>query len=374
MNEAVFGSGFSFQPGAGYKLVVDGETSISQPTFDWDSTAPGTHTTTVNPGGSLHISSDSINSGDNTFRGLVVLNGALLSVQTDSPWVLSGQMQMNHVPEEVATLSGGPVTVGNDVDLGNDSRIQVTGAGTSAIGAVASFRSDAEIEIEPASTLLTTTTATYAAGVEITGGGTLTGLGKSTFDDGISIAASLVNRGTLEIVDGGLGTLTVDSFVQTGPLSELVIDLLSTQANDLDRLEVVGEANLGGTLNVAWIGSGSPTTGDQFEVLTASSVVGEFDNHNLPALPSDLSWFVDYNPTSVLLRVIESTSSDFDNDGDVDGTDFLFIQRNNPSLIPLWQSQYGASPLAAGVAVPEPSCMLLTMAATLLSLARKELR
>jgi len=56
-------------------------------------------------------------------------------------------------------------------------------------------------------------------------------------------------------------------------------------------------------------------------------------------------------------------SGDFDNDGDVDGADFLVWQRN-PSVDSLsaWQSEYGTTgALAAANVVPEPSSLLLML-------------
>ena len=53
---------------------------------------------------------------------------------------------------------------------------------------------------------------------------------------------------------------------------------------------------------------------------------------------------------------------DFDNDGDVDGFDFLLIQRNDPSLIPQWEAEFGtigSSVVAA--AIPEPTTCLLAV-------------
>jgi hypothetical protein len=61
--------------------------------------------------------------------------------------------------------------------------------------------------------------------------------------------------------------------------------------------------------------------------------------------------------------------ADFDNDGDVDGRDFLLIQRGDPSQIPLWESDFGdgGGPLGALSSVPEPTSLLLLLtAATLL--------
>lgn len=57
---------------------------------------------------------------------------------------------------------------------------------------------------------------------------------------------------------------------------------------------------------------------------------------------------------------------DFDNDGDIDGNDFLIWQRGNSTTGPLdagdlvdWQNNYGTGPLVAAFAVPEPSTLIL---------------
>jgi hypothetical protein len=62
-------------------------------------------------------------------------------------------------------------------------------------------------------------------------------------------------------------------------------------------------------------------------------------------------------------------SADFDHDGDVDGRDFLVWQRGNSpnplsaSDLAAWQANYGAAPLAAVAAVPEPSSLFLMLSA-----------
>ncbi len=52
---------------------------------------------------------------------------------------------------------------------------------------------------------------------------------------------------------------------------------------------------------------------------------------------------------------------DLDGDGDVDGTDFLLIQQNDPSLIPDWEATYPVNVAASAnvSVVPEPSTVLL---------------
>jgi hypothetical protein len=75
---------------------------------------------------------------------------------------------------------------------------------------------------------------------------------------------------------------------------------------------------------------------------------------------------------STLVLHAALTPGDFDLDGDVDGRDFLIWQRN-PSVGDLvdWQQNYGLSSLAANIAVPEPSDLLLMSWMALIWLARK---
>lgn len=62
---------------------------------------------------------------------------------------------------------------------------------------------------------------------------------------------------------------------------------------------------------------------------------------------------------------------DFDSDNDVDGMDFVAIQRSRVQLIAGWQSQFGSTPVA--VAVPEPSAWWLA-ACGLAALSRHSMR
>ena len=59
----------------------------------------------------------------------------------------------------------------------------------------------------------------------------------------------------------------------------------------------------------------------------------------------------------------QKSDGDYDNDGDVDGDDFLG-----------WQTEFGSGGNAAAVAVPEPSSILLLLAALSLSLTGPILR
>ena len=57
---------------------------------------------------------------------------------------------------------------------------------------------------------------------------------------------------------------------------------------------------------------------------------------------------------------LNPASSDFDQDGDVDGGDFLVWQRDlSVGSLASWQDNYGGVPLAATAAVPEPATWVL---------------
>ena len=72
----------------------------------------------------------------------------------------------------------------------------------------------------------------------------------------------------------------------------------------------------------------------------------------------------------------ESTLGDFDNDGDVDGADFLEWQRDmNVGSLSDWEGNFGATPLgiATAAAVPEPgTCILVSMGLLLVTGTRKQ--
>ena len=124
-------------------------------------------------------------------------------------------------------------------------------------------------------------------------------------------------------------------------------------------------------LGTSLSGPGAP----KFTVISApGGVIGTFASEDFSGASLDpgLGWDLLYNPTNVQLQVV--ANPDLDSDNDVDGWDFLEIQRANSDLIPEWESQFGAaSPAAAAsfaslASVPEPtSLMLLAMALPLLA-------
>ncbi|MDC0936555.1 hypothetical protein OAS39_09720 [Pirellulales bacterium] len=75
----------------------------------------------------------------------------------------------------------------------------------------------------------------------------------------------------------------------------------------------------------------------------------------------DVHLFAEGIGLPVDIVAVPECSPDADEDGDVDGRDFLILQRENPEKIPLWETAYGtdASLAAAAQPVPEPAALVL---------------
>ncbi|GAF85811.1 unnamed protein product, partial [marine sediment metagenome] len=164
-----------------------------------------------------------------------------------------------------------------------------------------------------------------------------------------------------------------------GPAASVEVEISGLLAgSEFDQITVADSVSLAGTLDVSFIDNFVPTAGDKFEIITASSVLNQFDILNLPALPSDLLWFVNYGATTV--ELVTTFGADFDEDGDVDDDDRNAWEGGLGSVPAVhmdgdanadtfangfdflkWQQQLGtsgAAPLAAAT-IPEPSSVAL---------------
>ena len=75
---------------------------------------------------------------------------------------------------------------------------------------------------------------------------------------------------------------------------------------------------------------------------------------------ADPTKFVKLDSWKVEVLRNDGFAADVDEDGDVDGQDYLQIQRTDPALIPTWVSEYGSTtPLAASSAIPEPTTLAM---------------
>ena len=139
---------------------------------------------------------------------------------------------------------------------------------------------------------------------------------------------------------------------------------------DFDQLSA-GSASLGGELLVLLDSAYTPTLGDSFPIITTTNgVSGSFATESLPTLSGGLGIELRYGSHSVDLLVTSALAGDFNQDGDVDGDDFLAWQRD-PSVGTLaeWRTSYGfTAPLSpASNTVPEPSGILVAVTALALT-------
>ncbi|QEG37001.1 beta strand repeat-containing protein [Bythopirellula goksoeyrii] len=214
----------------------------------------------------------------------------------------------------------------------------------------------------------------------------------------LSIAGGTLNAKTIDHTNGGLfifvgGTLSVGTFhgdltniggilapgssaggttivgdytQQTGAALEIEIGG-TLQVAEFDFVNVTGTTLLDGDLQLALLNGFVPDPSDSFTILSTSVLAGFFDNVASGGRLSTIDGLgsfevtLDFSADQIVLSDFESSlSADVDLDGDVDGADFLMIQRTNPALISQWQTQHGMSQsTTVTAAVPEPSTLLV---------------
>ncbi|MAT73339.1 MAG: hypothetical protein CMJ58_27965 [Planctomycetaceae bacterium] len=136
-----------------------------------------------------------------------------------------------------------------------------------------------------------------------------------------------------------------------------------------DRLTVGGALAAGGTLQVTREdGLPALVAGDGFDLLDFASATGEFAEYVLPGLDAGLAWAVGDLGVSGEIRVVVDV--DLNEDGWVDGSDYLALQRSSPALLGAWQELFGQRLVhgaSSASAVPEPSAWALLGAAVMLA-------
>ncbi|WP_146590548.1 beta strand repeat-containing protein [Posidoniimonas polymericola] len=312
--------------------------------------------------------------------GTVYANGFELEFEPSSRLELSdGSFRSTH-----ATDFGGRI----EVYAGAISRIELGGTGVFQNGSVTTLGNDLELHAN----------TQVNVGAVFNGGGDLRNVSGQvmTLVDGANLGVLLDNQGDLEIHTGAsAGRADVNDFQQAST-GQLLVDLFGTGIGDYDRLVTGGLADLDGALTVSVLGVLNPVLGDAFTILSATGgVSGVFATEDFSGAPLDpgLQWNVVYNPTNVVLEVVNLLAGDYNNDGVVDAADYtvwrdnegLAISLPNETVTPgmvdgddynAWRANYGAvaaspAPVAAAAA-PEPmACTLLLAAAGCFGLRRR---
>ncbi|MHC5115218.1 MAG: M12 family metallo-peptidase, partial [Planctomycetota bacterium] len=183
---------------------------------------------------------------------------------------------------------GGGVVPGAGTAVVIDGSVALDGAGAQA----------ASVTIQDGGTLTFSSGGTLAvsSGVTVESGGTLTGAGTITGD---------VVNGGLVAPGAPVGTLTVTGTYTQQAAATLDIGVDGyTAGTQHDVLAVGGVGTLAGTLDVATLGSFTPSPGGTVQLLTAASIAGAFDTANLPTLGGGNSFVRQQNATNETLVTV----------------------------------------------------------------------
>jgi hypothetical protein len=216
----------------------------------------------------------------------------------------------------------------------------------------------------------------------VSGSGSFTGTGTAVFLASLSPGSSPAS-----VSFAGGATL--------GGGTSLVMELGGTTAgSSYDRIQVAGELSIGGMLAVSLIGGFVPGAGNTFDLLDWGILSGTFSSLQLPALPSTYAWDTTQLYTSGVLSVVGvGIPGDYNNNGVVDGADYVLWRKggplvnevNTPGVVNAadyteWRTRIGntsGSGAAAGAEnapVPEPGTIVLgvfVLAAAALQFGRR---
>jgi autotransporter-associated beta strand protein len=231
---------------------------------------------------------------------------------------------------------------------------------------------------------LTLSGANSYAGLTKVDGGTLVLNGSTPGSVDVNSGATLKGTGTIGgtvIVNSG-GTLSPGlspGMISIGALAMMPGGILNAELgpSTYDRIVAGGNVALAGILNVSLVDGFSPAAGNSFNLLDWSTVGGAFATINLPALATGLNWNTSQFYSTGVLSVVGGLLGDFNNDGKVDGADYVAWRKidGSPAGYSLWRTHFGQTagsgselPSAESLsAVPEPNlAMLFVICAPLL--------
>lgn len=190
--------------------------------------------------------------------------------------------------------------------------------------------------------------------------------------------AALIDAGGGQSTEATLLEVAGDYLQETA--ARLQLDLRNT--DEFDRVAVEGQAILAGALEVASVDEFAVGLGERFELLTAASIAGEFDEVTLPAPPASQMWQLQYGATSVAL--VATVAGDYNGDGAVDQADYTIwrdslgrsvtaftdADGNGDGVVDqhdyvAWKANFGRkidlSAVQSVAAVPEPESMGLAL-------------
>jgi hypothetical protein len=141
--------------------------------------------------------------------------------------------------------------------------------------------------------ILSTDSTVSGAGIVRLFGGTNTIAGAYNITGTTAISAGVVHF---------IGSATMGAFTQTG--GTLRVEIAGVAAGEFDKLNITGQASLGGALQVAFVDGFTPLAGDEFQILDFGSLVGTFAFVSVVDLPPGLSLQTEYNAINLIVRLV----------------------------------------------------------------------
>ena len=256
-----------------------------------------------------------------------------VTLTNNSKWIDEGTIGLGHSGNGMMDVDTDSQVISNDINIG----IFPGAIGTLNINGGGSVKSNYAIWLAQIENTLSTVTVSglnsiLEAGTQIrmaqwppdTGGGVATLIIK----DGALISAPHIYLGSSSIIAGNskvegmlhngggtlspgisIGTLTIAGAYNTdnsGPNEPILLIEINSSGNDfLDVIGDPGVATIGGILDVRLLDEFRPTVGQEYLILKAEFLSGEFDinKSNLPKF-SGRTFDIIYNENEVLLRVI----------------------------------------------------------------------
>jgi YVTN family beta-propeller protein/adhesin HecA-like repeat protein len=247
---------------------------------------------TINNNGTVLLDATESNTVLNAASGGASLTGPGSVMMTNGPNMFLGTSLLN-----AGNIILDSATFNVSAYMQNAGLFQVTATGSASSVSFGLNGGTAQVD----GTLAT------SQGVSVSGTGTLSGNGtiiSNVSMAGITQAGDIPNPGILTVGINGVGNYTQGS---AGSYDVVIGGLIA--GRQYSQLNTAGPVSLSGTLNVSLINDFVPSAGNQFAIMNAASLSGQFGTTNLPSLPPNLSWNVSYSSTQVVLSVMSSQSN-----------------------------------------------------------------
>ncbi|MFT7548964.1 MAG: hypothetical protein ACI9VI_002811, partial [Candidatus Azotimanducaceae bacterium] len=265
--------------------------------------------------GTLHVANNFTNEGTLTLdttvaSGITTLNvtGTFLNsptgiVVSESSNASSGTSQViNTQFQNQGTLTVfDALTINDTGSFFNSGNITIKNNGSLTISGVSQGLNTGNITLEGVSGMTAATTILDVSGMNggLDNNGTIDGIG--------TVIGTITNNAPTVGASPGLITIT-ENFI-AGNDSNFEVELEGEEAGiTYDQLDVLGTANLKGSLQATLLNGYRPSAASNYAVLTAGILLGSFDEAHGLDFSNNEVLDINYNDNSVTLSLVETTN------------------------------------------------------------------